>query len=453
MKITTVPNIKIGLLQGGKLLNEIVVNDTRNVFIGTSLENTITIDEEKFDSRFQILNYSKNQYYLNIHKNIEGKIFEGANSFDFKELANHPNTIKKGNNICYPLTCDTRGMLLIGKNTLLFKMYQAEPIPRRLPKEFRGSLLGGYFDLSFFVILVSFVAGYGLLINSFSKVKVNTNINFEKIPDKFARLIMDNPIPVKKDETLIDSKTETRQPDVKNDSNKISSSKNEENSGPDKKSTQRPGGGSDEARKASDVVRSSGIIGIIGSKGQGGNIANLFQEQGFNTKLDKALKGVSGLYAGTSIKEAKMKRGAGDATGIEIGSLKATTGSGLVAFGPKNAVASNILGEIGSGDIGGSGSINPSVIAKTLAQYVGSFQYCYNKALQGNPRLKGELKVRFTILISGITDKNSVSFAGPAARDTSLTSCINRVFSRIKFPSPKGGEVTVNYPMNFTAQN
>ena len=452
MNITTVPNIKIGLLQGGKLLNEVVINDTRNVFIGTSLENTITINEDNFDETFQILNYSKNKYYLNIHKNINGKIFEGTNSFNIKDLVNHPDTIQKGGMVCYPLSCDTRGMLLIGNNTLLFKMYQAEPIPRRLPKEFRGNLLGGYFDLSFFIILLFFVAGYGGLIHSFSKVKIKTDTNFEKIPEKFARLIMDNRVPPKKEDIVVDTKTETKDHNMKNE-NKKSTAKNDENRGPERKSTVKPGGASDEVRKASDVVRSSGIIGIIGSKGKGGNIANLFQEQGFNTKLDKALKGVSGLYAGTSTKEAKMKRGSGDATGIEIGSLKATTGSGLVAFGPQNAAASNILGDIGSKDIGGSGSINPSVIAKTLAQYVGAFQYCYNKALQGNPRLKGELKVRFTILISGMTDKNAISFLGPAARDTGLTSCIYRVFSRIKFPSPKGGEVTVSYPMNFTAQN
>ena len=157
MNTTTVPNVKIGLLQGGKLLNEVVVNDTRNIFIGTSLENTITIDEDSFEDTFQILNYSKNKYYLNIHKDISGKIFEGANSFSINDLVNHPDTIQKGENLCYPLSCDTRGMLLIGKNTLLFKMYQAEPIPRRLPKEFRGNLLGGYFDLSFFIILLFFV--------------------------------------------------------------------------------------------------------------------------------------------------------------------------------------------------------------------------------------------------------------------------------------------------------
>ncbi len=452
---TTIPNIKIGVLQAGKLLNEITVNDMRDVFIGNSLDSTVTINEEAFDEQFQFLHYSNGRYYFSLHKGIQGKIFEGASSLYVKDLINHPDTIQKGEAFFYPLGNDTRGMLLIGKSTILFKMYPAEPIPKELPKEFKGSFFGGYFDVSFFLIFLVFLTSYLLLIHSFNKVKPNTDINFEKIPERFARLIMNNPVPVKQvEEKAIEQKVEEKiqEPEKKKiatTENHQAPSKNEA-----KKPTIRPGGGNiEENKKTAEIVRSAGIVGIIGSKGKGGNIANLFQEQGFNNKLDKALKGVSGLYAGTSIKEARMKRGAGEATGIEIGSLKATTGSGLIAFGPQNATASNILGDIGSKDLEGSGSINPSVIAKTLAQHIGAFQYCYNKALQGNPRLKGELKVRFTILSSGLVDKNRMGFLGSASKDTGLTSCIYRVFQRIKFPTPKGGEVTVNYPMNFTAQN
>lgn len=447
-----ITNVKIGLLQNGKLINELVINDTNDVFIGRSLDNTITINDESFDDVFKVLYYSGNKYYLSLHKAIDGKIFEGVNSLGVRDLIKHPDVIQKEGLFFYPLSSDSRGMLTIGKNTILFKMYSSEPVPKSLPKEFKGSLFGGYFDVSFFFIFLVLMTGYIFLIYSFSNVKPRKDVSFERIPERFARLIMDNPIPVKKEEKIIEQKIEERV----NSGKKTVVGGEQQGEGKvvdTRKNTIRSGGGSDEKRGASEVVRSSGIIGIIGSKGKGGNVANLFQEQGFNSKLDKALKGVSGLYAGTSIKEAKMKRGSGDAAGIEIGSLKATTGSGLVAFGPQSSSASNILGEIGSKDIEGTGSINPGAVAKALAQHIGAFQYCYNRALQGNPRLKGELKVRFTILGSGLSDRNGISFAGPASKDSNLTSCIGRVFQRIKFPSPKGGEVIVTYPMNFTAQN
>ncbi|MEI6092805.1 MAG: AgmX/PglI C-terminal domain-containing protein [bacterium] len=455
---TIIQNVKIGLLHDGKLINEVVVSDTKDVFIGTSLDNTITINDENFDDMFKILYYIDDQYYLNLHKGIEGKLFEGSNELKVKDLVKNPSVIQKDDLLLYPLSNESRGLLTIGKNAILFKLYSSEAIPKSLPKEFRGDLFGGYFDLSFFLIFMTLATGYIVLISSFGNVKPSKDLNFDRIPEKFARLIMDNPLPVKKEEPIVEQKIEQKEEKPEKDDNekKIDSKATQKTEGKvlnTNKDTIRSGGGSDQKREISEVVRSSGIIGIIGSKGKSGNVANLFQEQGFNNKLDKALKGVSGLYAGTSVKEAKMKRGSGDATGIEIGSLKATTGLGLVAFGAQSTSASNILGEIGSKDIEGTGSINPSAVAKALAQHIGAFQYCYNRALQGNPRLKGELKVRFTILSSGFTDRNGVSFTGPASRDTGLTSCISRVFQRIKFPSPKGGEVIVSYPMNFTAQN
>jgi len=57
------------------------------------------------------------------------------------------------------------------------------------------------------------------------------------------------------------------------------------------------------------------------------------------------------------------------------------------------------------------------------------------------------------ILISGEVAKDRMGFSGNTSKDKNLTSCVQRVFSRIKFPDPKGGEVIVNYPLNFTAQN
>jgi hypothetical protein len=450
---TMIPNIKIGVLQSGKIINEVLVNDTKDVSIGTSLDNTIMVNKEGFEETFCILSYFDGRYYLRLHSGISGKVFEGTRSINVSELVKHPDIIHKGEGFFYPLSNETRGMLLLGKETILFKVYPGEPIPEKLPKEFQGALFGGYFETSFFLIFLFFLIGYIFLVYSFNQVRPTANINFEKIPERFARLIMDVPYPIKKkDEGSLKQSAENKE--QQKNTTEENKNKNITKKNVSKKNTARIGGGNTEDnRDASEIVRSAGIIGVIGSKGKGGNVSDLFQEQGFNTKLDKALKGVSGLYAGTSIKDARMKRGAGDAAGIEIGSLKATTGSGAMAFDPQNADAKNTLGEIGSRNIEGSGYINPSMIAKALAQHIGAFQYCYNKALQVNPRLKGELKVRFTILSGGMSDKDRISFSGPAAKDNNLTSCLYRVFLRVKFPSPKGGEVTVNYPMSFTSHN
>ena len=457
-----VPNIKIGVLHSGKLIHELLVDELKDVTIGTSLNNTITVETSNFYENFSFLVFNNGKYYLNVYRGAVGKIFEGKNILSLADIPNHPDVVQRGEVYTLPLSDDMRGIFIVEKETILFKIYPSEPIPEKLPKEFNGGLLSSEFDFAFFSILTAFVLTYILLVISFSNVKVQEQMRFEQIPERFARLIMNSPDPFKnisqkktevkdvvKKEEKIEPKQKTANVDKKRANNNTRERAN------DKVSaivSARPGGGNNK-KNTSEIVRSAGIIGIIGSKGKDGSVANLFRSGDFNEKLNKALKGVSGLKAATSITEAKMKRGSGDAQGIEVGDLKSVTGSGLVAFGNNNAAAVNILGNIGEADIEGEGRMSPSVIAKILAQHVGAFQYCYNKALQGNPKLGGELKVRFTIQTDGIVDKKNIGYSGPASRDNNLGSCVGRIFGRMKFPNPKGGEVIVNYPLNFMSQS
>jgi hypothetical protein len=452
-----IPNIKIGVLQDGRLINEVVIDKPSDVSIGTGIDNTVTIsgNAPKTD---KVLVYSKGKYYLKLSDNLPGKVFEGSTSYSIKQLASRPDLVKLGNSVYVPLASDVKGSLTYDNNTILFKVYPSISTPKLLPKEFRGGLLSDV-DLGFFVLLVVFFFSYYLLISNFHKFAPAEKVQFEDVPERFARLILDKPIVIKQKEKKkeVTLKPKLKKKEVVKGAKKTGKKTKTTNTKVKKNvsGTKRRGGGRILNKKsAAELVRTAGIIGIIGSKGKGsGAVSNLFTEKGFGSKLDKALKGVSGLRAGRSLKSARMKRGGSSAKGIDIGQLKADTGAGAVAFGSKNVEAINVLGNIENEDVEGEGTIDPKKIAKTLAKHVGAFQYCYNRALRTNPRLSGEVKVRFTILESGKVDRTDMSYSGPASKDKSLTSCIFRVFRRIIFPKPKGGIVTVNYPLNFSAQN
>ncbi|HOW16500.1 MAG TPA: hypothetical protein PK443_02180, partial [bacterium] len=414
--MSNIPNIKIGLLESGRLINEVLVDELKDVSIGTAFDNTIVVNIEGFYKRFPILQYSEDKYYLNVPKGFGGKLFHGDKALSMEDAKAHPGVSINGDVMTIPLSDNVRVILLFDRHTLLLKIYPSEKTPRKLPREYRGGIFTSDFDFTFFTILIGFLFAYVLIVNSFSNVKyTNGNVSFEKIPERFARLIMDKPDQFKtKKRQDIKERAKPANASVKMaDTKKTDSDRKKSGNGSKDKALRnkgvtiaskgRAGGGGVETKKSSsEVVRSAGIIGIIGSRGKGGTVANLFQEGGFSDKLDKALKGVSGLRTGSSIDEAKIKRGSGDASGVDIGSLKTTTGSGLVAFGGSNeSGAVNILGEIGGDDVEGAGTMSPAVIAKVLSQHVSAFQYCYNKALKSNPRLSGELKVKFMILISG----------------------------------------------------
>jgi len=460
--MNNIPNIKIGLLKSGRLINEVVVDELQDVYIGTDLENTIVVNIDGFYQSFPILKCLEGKYYLNIFSGVSGKIFYGEKVVSLDELQNQPDVVFHNGVTTVPLPEDVRGILFFNNHTLLFKVYPFEPTPKSLPKEFRGGIFTSDFDFTFFTIFLVFFAVYIGLAYSFNNFKPKIGeFDFQKIPERFARLVMDKPaVKVNKEKEQLLPPKGLEQNDKKLE---VDNKKNKaiRNKGVTIAAKAKVGGGVEAKKSSSEIVRSAGIIGIIGSKGSGGTVANLFQESGFSDKLNKALKGVSGLRAGSSIDEAKIKRGSGDAMGVDIGSLKTTTGSGIVAFGDGKTGSVKILGVGEEGIVGGvkgaefsgSGYMSPAVIVRVLSQHVSAFQYCYNKALKNNPRLNGELKVKFLILLTGDVSKRNIGFSGLASKDANLTSCVQRVFTRIRFPSPKGGEVLVNYPLHFMAQN
>jgi len=458
-------DVRICVIQDGLIINEVLFNKGQNINIGTSLNNSIVLSGSGISDSLDLLIFKEGIYYLKIYEGLIGKIIENNKILSFEELIKNADSYKEANSILVPLSQNARGSLAFANNTVLFRMNQSISVPHPVPKEFKTSILTD-FDFSFLLISFFMFLSYIILASSFSKFKPKEAVKFDDVPERFARLILDKPIIIKqekekplptpeliKQDNTQDRKEKKVKEKVSEEAKKVAKDPNLERNVP---GTKRKGGGAEPSKQeVAEMVRTSGIIGIIGSKSKqgGGSVANLFSEQGFGKKLDEALKGVAGLNTGQSLDEAKMRRGSGSAKAINIGDLKTTTGSGAVGFGDTNVSAVNVLGDGSDSEQSGEGSINPGVIAKTLARHVGAFQYCYNRALRSTPTLAGELIIIFAILENGDVSNNEINFTGPAAKSSDLTSCVRRVFVRIKFPEPKGGSVTVRYPLNFTAQN
>lgn len=458
-------DVRICVIQDSKIINETIFNEGETVHLGLSLDNEVVLMGDEIPDTVDLFLYNQGVYYLKLFPGINGRVFEDNKILSFEELIKNSNIIRTDSSVYVPLSQNARGSVVFGKNTILFRMNPSIPIPTEVPKEFKTNIFTDL-DFSFLLISSMLFLAYIIMVSSFLRFKPSQVVKFEDVPDRFARLIMDKPVVVKEEKLkplpMVENKIlkEAEKPEQEIKVDKVS--ENVKKTGADDKlkrnvsGTKREGGGGPvNKQEVAELVRTAGIIGIIGAKSNSasGNVINLFAEQGFGKKLDEAMKGVAGLNTGASLDDARMKRGSGSAKAINIGDLKTTTGSGAVAFGSTNVAAVNVLGNAEDSEQSGEGSINPGVIAKTLSRHVGAFQYCYNKSLRTNAGLSGELKVIFVILESGDVLVDNIGFTGPAAKDTNLTSCIKRVFVRIKFPQPKGGEVTVGYPLNFTAQN
>ncbi len=81
------------------------------------------------------------------------------------------------------------------------------------------------------------------------------------------------------------------------------------------------------------------------------------------------------------------------------------------------------------------------------------FRRCYDRGLARDPNLTGRVEARFVIGKDGKVTNVGV-FGKPSGEDAALQerrviACLERNFATLSFPPPKGGIVTVSYPIVF----
>lgn len=77
-------------------------------------------------------------------------------------------------------------------------------------------------------------------------------------------------------------------------------------------------------------------------------------------------------------------------------------------------------------------------------------QVCYERALQANPLLYGDLSVWLVLTPEGGVDSAEVLLS--TMGDEGLESCVLEVLSGLQFPSPSRAGLTLRYPFVFTSE-
>jgi hypothetical protein len=187
----------------------------------------------------------------------------------------------------------------------------------------------------------------------------------------------------------------------------------------------------------------------------------------FSTKYKNS--GSGGLPGTTSAISQMAKENTGDGVIATRGARNIASASGVAGGHGKGLnevqgkVSLNALYGSGSGDelaaaaggggmsVSGPGQLSDSAIEKALAKYLQKFQYCYEKALLADSTLGGVVQIQWTINMGGsVSDARIVR---SAMNNSALHSCLLGVLSRITFPSPTGGAVTVKKPFKFTSSS
>lgn len=88
-----------------------------------------------------------------------------------------------------------------------------------------------------------------------------------------------------------------------------------------------------------------------------------------------------------------------------------------------------------------------SKVQKVLRQKLQAYASCYEAARTRKPGLRGRFTVRFRIEPAGTVSTVEVRGAGA---DATFTTCLADIVKSLSFPKPRGGEVDVVYPLDFS---
>lgn len=98
------------------------------------------------------------------------------------------------------------------------------------------------------------------------------------------------------------------------------------------------------------------------------------------------------------------------------------------------------------------GGLTREQVEAVVRKNQGQLLYCYEKALQANPKLRGRIGSRWVIGPKG--QVTSFKVTSSSIRSGDVEGCVKRSISNWKFPHPVGGvHVDVSYPFDFGRLN
>lgn len=287
-------------------------------------------------------------------------------------------------------------------------------------------------------LFISFLLFWFIVIYISSKVEVipdDETIEIEKLPERFAQIIVPEMVEERKQEAQKEEKKEEKkESELAKEEKKESSEEQQPMTAQQKKEIIR------------EKVRTTGVLALLTAKGEGGSPIAEILGGGVSQSLDEILGGISGVKvagSGEELKPLELGGGGIKRRETDIGELAAKGGK-QVELGEKKvaAVQSKIAAE--SPEI--EGQMDEETVRKIALKNQASLKYCFQKAQLRNPELSGKIIVRLTI--DGDGNVTDVSVEQSTIDDQEMVSCVLRMVKRWKFPAT-GGEVNITFPLVF----
>jgi hypothetical protein len=458
--------LRIGMIQGGKIVEERIIRTRDTVSVGTTERNTFTVVGPELPGHFDLFQMVGGQYKLNFTDAMDGRVAMASGVMSLKQLKESNQAVKSNVGWQAPLNEQCRGKVSIGDVQFLFQF--VNPPPPQPKPQLPAAIRAGWvknIDWTYNACLAFF------MLCAFSGLAYVEYLYDPEIEDVFAldaRIVqlatppaVQEPEPTQQQPDQNQAQQPTNTPAPTQQAN----NRPAQNTGNAEQRAARAAAQADGASRAAEraaaaalnaLQNSAEFAALTGATDTGrGSAADRLAQGGLMQGSVDALAntgGISTAAGGSGVRRGGMAASAGGISGGGgLGAGRAIEGGGGgIGGGGTVVVERRISGNasLGSGEAeGGEGTLDASRVAVLIRGQMGGIRSCYERALRNNPTLSGRLEVRFTIGTSGRVTSASSNGLGAAPE---VGSCVVSRVRGLVFPTPEGGSVDFSFPFNFS---
>ncbi|MCX5742300.1 MAG: AgmX/PglI C-terminal domain-containing protein [Proteobacteria bacterium] len=439
--------LRIGVLLGGKIVEERLIRERTPVTIGQSMKNTkntFSIPVDGLPLEFTLFAIDEGKYSLRFLPKMDGRLSDGGGQVNTLDALKQRGATNAGDYWQTPLSDGSRGKLSLGDLTILFQFVTEPPKQPKpmLPASVRGTLADRFDPRLTVIMSISIMAHLVFLVwaiyfvdpeeqESIARSAYNLSFKPETVEVQEEKKV-ETPAETGSDGSA--AKTPEKAAPTKPDPGKATPTKPTDGGGR-KDSENVALKEAEAARAAADALAGFGDKGQTEGDMSGRRPGATLNQQIADVKESgREVKVGGGTGGGTRTGgDPKIGTGNGPKTG--------GTGGIEVAGGPKTDQGPSGRIQIGTKSGGDDSTLTPDVILKKIQSvYMTALQKCYKDYLKTDATARGKVQLELTVNESGRTVNGSAS-GFPGAQ---VNTCITGRMGGWTFPIPKdkGGDPT-----------
>ncbi len=418
---------------------------------------------------FPLVQFSDNDYYLNVFPNLKGEVFYQGKVVRLDQAKTQLRTMpSKDVAGCISFVLQRGAIVTLDFDGLLMEL-KVVPEPRKITSNFWGSFNYNFLNTLLFSLFIHASLIVTFLLAPTTVLSLTDDL-FQS-NNRFAKFILEPPKPSPKAMARLQSLMKSAEKAGGRSAQKAKGKEGQKGK-KDSPHKNQAGAGTSETAKEDDLKEDIGKAGVLRflspSEGGGGGV---FGETGSSGVLAGDLGNIIGAKLGESSGEGGLGlrgtggggggqggktvglsnlatkggfgAGSGDGSGIGSG-----FGDGHGGIGPRKG--RNIKIESGKPQI--TGSLDKEIVRRVINQHKAEVLYCYEKELVRTPGLNGKVTVEFLIAANGRVTQSRV--IETSMNNRNVEDCVVGKIRNWPFPQPKGGGMAiVTYPFIFSTAN